>query len=309
MFNRNELAKVTNCMLKMLRAARLDSSELITLSHLVNSQFIATEKYYKKLTWLFLLGHFVPQVAQMLISNDANARNFRTTPGAIGIYLCLLSSVAVQVRFAKSEIKGMMDDFNDHFTPRQNKIDAIAIAFSLIYSGIRLAHPSQANLRGQMSHFSEMMALVHTIQASLMLSQGVFYLKLNEDMAKFITLFNNALVDAAPFLVLYVIIAAWFGLILFLMGAKLDDGGNFTDDYDTDFNDYPLVETAGVFALSMLRNSIGDLQPPTYDLWAERFDSHTSTSILMITLTWLMYLMLLLIQVVLGLNFLIAIVS
>ena len=96
----------------------------------------------------------------------------------------------------------------------------------------------------------------------------LFYMRLNDDRAKFLTLFSKAFSDSANFPSIFLFICIVAGLILYLMGARFDDGDNFnTNDpdsivnpgYDTNFNDYPYVFGAGVSILGIVRNSVGDL--------------------------------------------------
>lgn len=102
-----------------------------------------------------------------------------------------------------------------------------------------------------------------------------------------------------------------FGATLSVLGANFDDGGNYDQAlYDTNFNDYPLINQFGVNLLSAVRNSIGDLQTPSYNYWMLRYDANENVAaLLMIALIWAIYLAFLFIQVILALNFLIAIVS
>ena len=57
------------------------------------------------------------------------------------------------------------------------------------------------------------------------------------------------------------------GAVMQVLGTKFDDGDNMEGDYDTNFNDYPLVWSYGVNVISIYRNAVGDLQMPTYDYW------------------------------------------
>ena len=82
-------------------------------------------------------------------------------------------------------------------------------------------------------------------------------------------MFRRAFSDAANFLTIALLICVVAGLNLHVMGAKFDDGGNFEEDYDTNFNDYAYVFAAGVDILAILRNSVGDLQTPSYDYWVD----------------------------------------
>ena len=105
-----------------------------------------------------------------------------------------------------------------------------------------------------------------------------------------------------------------FGLSLHVLGARFDDGDNFNSDpdngYDTSHNDYPFTSGVGVAALAAIRNSIGDIQPPSYDYWTGRYKPDQNVGpYLMIMLIWVVYVIFLFVQVILALNFLIAIVS
>ena len=63
-------------------------------------------------------------------------------------------------------------------------------------------------------------------------------------------------------------IAGLMAAVMQVLGTKFDDGSNMEGDYDTNFNDYPLVWSYGVNIISIYRNAVGDLQMPTYDYWA-----------------------------------------
>ena len=90
-----------------------------------------------------------------------------------------------------------------------------------------------------MSQIEFFKPLLNSLIVLLGSSQMLFYMRLNDDRAKFLTLFSKALSDSANFLSIFLFICVVAGLILYLMGARFDDGGNFGDDYDTNFNDYP----------------------------------------------------------------------
>ena len=110
-----------------------------------------------------------------------------------------------------------------------------------------------------MSRVHFFMPLLHCLMVSLASIQWLFYLQLDDDRAKFLTLFRKAFSDSANFLTIVLLICVVAGLNLHLMGAKFDDGGNFDEGYDTNFNDYAFVFAAGVDILGILRNAVGDL--------------------------------------------------
>ena len=77
--------------------------------------------------------------------------------------------------------------------------------------------------------------------------------------------------DLLPFLITTLITLLFFTSTLHVMGAQMDDGGNFEDDYDTMHNDYAYSSYFSVNALSAIRTAIGDVQPPTYDYWVNNY--------------------------------------
>ena len=72
-----------------------------------------------------------------------------------------------------------------------------------------------------------------------------------------------------------VVLTLILGTVFRNMGMKFDDGKNFnigskfSDDnkYDTSHNDYAYVSEYAAMIIAQLRNTLGDLQPPTYDYW------------------------------------------
>jgi len=155
------------------------------------------------------------------------------------------------------------------------------------------------------------MPVLHMVMLYLMFFQSIFYLSLNSNTAKFLTLFKKAFFDAIGFLVVFVLLTALFGLSLHVLGARFDDGGNFDpESYDTNHNDYSFTSGVGVAMLAAIRNSIGDIQPPSYDYWTARYQADNNVvPYLMIMLIWIVFVTFLFVQVILALNFLIAIVS
>ena len=51
--------------------------------------------------------------------------------------------------------------------------------------------------------------------------------------------------------------------VLQVLGVRFDDGGNMDlsedEGYDTNHNDYPLIWSFGVSAISVYRTAVGDL--------------------------------------------------
>ena len=97
--------------------------------------------------------------------------------------------------------------------------------------------------------------------------------------------------------------------VMQVLGTRFDDGGNMDlGTYDTHHNDYAFISSFGVSVLSAYRNAVGDLQMPTYDYWTAEGNSGIYPKF-MISLIWLLYLLFIFVDVLMSLNFLIAIFS
>lgn len=162
----------------------------------------------------------------------------------------------------------------------------------------------------------EKLPIIHIIFVSLTLSQSVFFLMINESRAKFIKLFVTALIDMTNFLVINGILITMITLIHHCLGATWDAGGNFEATYNVDFYPYLYLPYIWTAILANIRTSVGDLQPPGYNYWAAHYiydntkEVESSARIFAhVNLIWIVWLLGLLMNVILGLNFLIAIVS
>ena len=100
----------------------------------------------------------------------------------------------------------------------------------------------------------------------------MFYLKMSEDISKFIRLFERSFTDIASFLLIFLLILLVQTMCLHVLGAEFDGGKNFDADYDEMHEDYIKLPYFGVIFASNFRTAVGDLQPPGYDYWVAQFD-------------------------------------
>ena len=82
------------------------------------------------------------------------------------------------------------------------------------------------------------MPLIHFVMLLLTTGQTLFYLKMNDDIAKFIRLFVKSYSDIASFMLIFALIILLVTCIMHVLGATFDDGGNFDSEYDSFHNDY-----------------------------------------------------------------------
>lgn len=107
------------------------------------------------------------------------------------------------------------------------------------------------------------MPILHALMLFTIFSQLHFFLKLNNDIAKFLSLFQRAMSDIVSFIVIEMVLFILMATVMQVMGVRFDDGDNMNLDekngYDTMHNDYPLIWSYGVSYLSIFRCAVGDL--------------------------------------------------
>lgn len=208
----------------------------------------------------------------------------------------------------------------------QNFIDFSSIIGSIIYGVIRVSLPIGANLdfdayadiqsqvHGLTKDVFDIMPLLHIAIMTLLYLQLIDIMKVYDFLSKYVKLFYTGLVDSFGFILLFVLLQIYFALAFHVLGATMDDGGNYDtsdDGYDTHHNDYSYISYWSVNILSVIRSSVGDLMPPEYDYWIGRhtdYDEH-GLSELYILLIWVTFVMQIFFFIIFFLNYLIAIVS
>lgn len=325
-------------------------SQTTTLPDAINSLFMPnTRTHYSQASNIFIFGHIIPMLVSMMVPNDPFWEGYRTSYSAFAIYGSSFLIIATQSYMIKNECASLMADAETgwigivgHFD-MQNTVDLISILYSIFYAIFRIAFPYGTYLNphhyscvGDTSdictkfvepatpeqiarmEFHEQIPIIHVLQLCLSLSQSIFFLKLSSSRSKFIKLFVRGLLDMSAFLVIEAIQVGMITLILHCLGATFDDGDNWMESYDTNFNDYQFMSYIWVVVIANMRNAIGDLLPPTYNYWAARYermmDQEGSENVdilalFHIDLIWVVWIIGLLINVILALNFLIAIVS
>lgn len=156
------------------------------------------------------------------------------------------------------------------------------------------------------------MPALHVAALFLAFLQWSFFLKSFDFLSKWLKLINRAVKDAVGFMLLFYMILVVFMFAFRALGTGFDDGNNFElgeDGYDSNHDDYILVNSWVVGLVSMIRNSIGDLVPPNYLYWQEMYGQNQPVASFYIYSTWFLYGLQIQVYLIFLLNFLIAIVS
>ena len=154
--------------------------------------------------------------------------------------------------------------------------------------------------------------MLHFFAISFALQQWSFFLQNYDSLNRQMRLLAQAMSDIVPFMLYLVILLVYYGLSFWIFGVQFDDGDNYSQsaEYDKNFNDYPKVSAVSVLIFSVIRTGVGDLQPPSYDYWEERWKAGDKNwSQFYIYIIWLFWFAQILVIVICMLNFLIAIVS
>jgi len=103
--------------------------------------------------------------------------------------------------------------------------------------------------------------------------------------------------ELAPFMVFFVSFIILFSILFQILGLEL-----FLDDY------YGFKMAAAYFVYAY-RNAIGDVQTPVYNFWLKEADDNPNLAWSMIILIWFFWFINQLINLIILLNFLIALIS
>ena len=124
------------------------------------------------------------------------------------------------------------------------------------------------------------------------------FLRNFERFGQLVQLVSDCFKEFFAFLVFYISILLVFSLIYQIFGVDMD-----ADAYDN-------LDLFFVYTVQLIRNSIGDLDTPSYPYWSHRKNSANDNDInLMIYSIWGFWLTQILVFTIILLNFLIAVVS
>lgn len=182
-------------------------------------------------------------------------------------------STMAQLRLLVSEVLSLLgsDSIMAHYNA-QNTVDTIAIFYTFFYNVCRAIMPCQTWLTLDRLENATMledgMPILHFVMLVFIFFQALFYLRLNDERAKFIQLFYKSFRDAGMFLYILALLVAWMGFTAHVLGASFDDGTNYSPEYD---GDYPFIYYVSVCIAAALRNTMGDLNTPVYQYWIVRY--------------------------------------
>jgi len=94
-------------------------------------------------------------------------------------------------------------------------------------------------------------------------------------------------------------------MILQAAGMKVDE--NSGDYGDNEKTDYPIIGRGMKYALYTYRNSVGDINPPTYPYWIDHLEE--KSSLFMISLIWVFWFLNQYFVLIIMLNCLISIIG
>lgn len=102
----------------------------------------------------------------------------------------------------------------------------------------------------------------------------------------------------------------YFALTFHLLGVKFDEEAENPEEYD---GDYPLLSYGVISIFGSMRSAYGDIQVPLYGFWTETYadesNEYAKLSGFYIALIWLYFYVEVFLMVIMGLNFLVGIVS
>lgn len=110
--------------------------------------------------------------------------------------------------------------------------------------------------------FNDSLPLMGIIILSLSFAQLQFYLQAFDKLNTQLKLLFRSISDSIAFTIILGIVTVIFMIFYMQMGSMFDDGNNFsniTADYDTHFNDYPVLDHFFTIIIAQIRTAFGDV--------------------------------------------------
>lgn len=140
------------------------------------------------------------------------------------------------------------------------------------------------------------LTLVILIQAMV---KVLFFLRLFDGLGSLVQMLITTISELTSFLMFFIVSVLFFYFAFVILAVDFDDAGDPS---------YPGVINAIVVFLGTYRTSIGDIQNPVYDKWSDGDYGKVEKGVI-VTAIWIMWLMTSFINLIILLNFLIAVIS
>lgn len=254
-----------------------------TVQKIIDFQFMDTKKYLKMQFWFYFL-FFVCPYSLTLISDNRRTR-------LLAMEFCLLP----QIVFLTIEVLQMKAMGCAYFSG-WNIIDLAQI----IFFGILLKIIRDESEDTQERHKVENSTYLKIILIMLSFSKCIHFAAVYEGFGYFVKMMTECLYGLIPFIMVFFAFINFFVVLFAVLDVEVDDE-LLTPGSRESLGYY------GLTALSVLRNSVGKLGFPAYHQLATK--TRTFHVYSQVYLIWVLYFIQILFQLVIGLNFMIAIIE
>lgn len=194
-----------------------------------------------------------------------------------------------------------------YFTNIWNWNDIIQFMVFVAYYVLRMVQnveviPDEDNTKDGNESITIIYTCLHTILIFFLLFKVMFYMRVSKYFSKLVRLVFEVVPHVMPFTLYCLLVLLCSSLIYRTAGVEIVE----------DYENYPHLHKFVALSIQTIRNGIGDLSPPTYEIWFQDYksgDPKTSSQIVIIIIAWGLWLGNLYIILIVLLNFLIAIIS
>ena len=194
-----------------------------------------------------------------------------------------------------------------YFTNLWNWTDIIQFHVFLAYYILRMIQdveviPNEDNTKDGNEVTTIVYSCLHAFLIAFLLFKVMFYMRVSKYFSKLVRLVFEVVPHVMPFTLYCLLVLLCSALIYRTSGVEIVE----------DYSSYPHLHKFVALCIQTIRNGIGDLSPPTYEIWFQEYEKgqpKSSSQIIIIIIAWALWLGNLYLILIVLLNFLIAIIS
>lgn len=255
-----------------------------TFKRLIDYQFQFTRPRLKVLFFIYMVFFYVPFIFSFFTDNYV----FEIIVSIVGLL--------TQIFFLGIEVIQMKFKQGDYLKDFWNLADFCQFMIYLVYVILRFIFNFQ-----QEKNFLEIIITLFVIVFGFV--KTLFFVRIYEDYGFLVQMVGMTVLELVPFMVFFSFWIIFFTVCFQTLGVQINN----------DDSEYPNVALFAKYFLMTYRNSIGDISTPHYTNWIERYDAEDFWENLMqdtlISLIWLVWLLNQFLNLIILLNFLIAVIS
>lgn len=254
-----------------------------SIQRMIDYQFQKTKHFMQKLWIMYLMFCYVPFILSIMIDSDLVDSIFLTM------------ALIIQILFFLNECINIKQEPLEYFRDVWNQTDLAEFIVYLIFYCIKFNESFS-----QVKDFTEILLSLFILILGFF--KVLFYLRIYDDFGFLVSMIYKTMQQLIPFLVFFFLWVFFFSMCFIILQTEIDD------------RFYPAVNRDISLFLHTYRNSIGDIFEPQYTRLLETEDNlftptQRTQNTVLIVIIWFTWLGNQFLNLIILLNFLIAVIS